>query len=628
MKRFTSLISRSRSHDKTTTTRELANVPADSPEANAPRAIRSFCESGANSNGGEEVLHLPVIVEAAESSPAASAASARTIQELLGKQWSTKPHVQFNAIMVLRILSDHPGPSFTKHFDKSFVSAVKELLRNCRDQSTQQILRETLDSLEVNKAHDEGLQPLIQMWRKEKGGTASLNHQRGMRAPQAQYQQPYDQAGGAYQQQQQHYGQPAYTNGSQQYGNPQQSTSRRQLPPPFELASRVEEARNTANILLQLIQSTPHSEIPANELIKEFNERCQSASKSMQNYISADNPPPDDNTLQTLIETNEQLSLASSRYQRAVLAARRAVGTGPSPGAESAPGGNGGYMGASAPESQPQSLFQSAPTQSQDHAYPVAGSLFGQSHYQNVSQTNGYSSPPGPPPGQLQAQQRASQQPSPNVSPPMQYSQPAQPARQGPRTVPFSDPFADPFEHENNPAPLAFEPTNYGSQRYSNVPQHTQPRPHEANGLGRRGTLDLENAYSPNPSERNSSIPSTVSALSPTVGAGNTSPTQRPGPGAWHNSTITPSFLGRQTSAADGLTMHGAQSDDNVAELDHHSQVGRREREPTSPTSANRSAGGNSFQVSSPVDGNTPLTERRVDVAGTGGFRNSFIAKK
>ena len=100
----------------------------------------------------------------------------------------------------------------------------------------------------------------------------------------------------------------------------------RGLPPPHELASRIEEAKTSAKLLLQVVQTTPQSEIYGNELLKEFADRCQSASRSIQSYINSDNPPPDDDTLLTLIETNDQLALALSKHQRALLQARRFMG--------------------------------------------------------------------------------------------------------------------------------------------------------------------------------------------------------------------------------------------------------------------------------------------------------------
>ena len=98
----------------------------------------------------------------------------------------------------------------------------------------------------------------------------------------------------------------------------------RELPPPQELAGRIEEANNSAKLLLQMIQSTSLAEIQQNELLKEFAQRCQAASRSMQNYINATSPAPDEDTMLTLIETNDKLAVSLSKYQRAVLNARKA----------------------------------------------------------------------------------------------------------------------------------------------------------------------------------------------------------------------------------------------------------------------------------------------------------------
>lgn len=114
------------------------------------------------------MLHLPVIVEAAESSPAAAREAANRIRKFLSKDNLQRAYVQYNAVMLVRILSDNPGKSFTKNIDVKFVGVVKDLLRDGRDMSVQQILRETLDNLETNKAGDETLVPLIDMWKKEK----------------------------------------------------------------------------------------------------------------------------------------------------------------------------------------------------------------------------------------------------------------------------------------------------------------------------------------------------------------------------------------------------------------------------------------------------------------------------
>ncbi len=70
--------------------------------------------------------------------------------------------------MLVRILADNPGKSFTRNIDSKFTVTVKELLRDGRDMSVQQILRETMDSFETNKPNDETLAGLREMWKKEK----------------------------------------------------------------------------------------------------------------------------------------------------------------------------------------------------------------------------------------------------------------------------------------------------------------------------------------------------------------------------------------------------------------------------------------------------------------------------
>lgn len=98
------------------------------------------------------------------------------------------------------------------------------------------------------------------------------------------------------------------------------------MPPPDELSARISEAKNSAKLLLQFVQSTPPSEILDNELMREFAQRCQNASGAIQSYIHAKNPAPDEDTLLTLIESNDELSVALSKHQHAILNARKAVG--------------------------------------------------------------------------------------------------------------------------------------------------------------------------------------------------------------------------------------------------------------------------------------------------------------
>jgi hypothetical protein len=69
--------------------------------------------------------------------------------------------------MLIRILADNPGKTFTRNIDSKFVQVVKELLRVGRDPSVKQILMETLDTFSREKSGDDGLIMLNEMWKKE-----------------------------------------------------------------------------------------------------------------------------------------------------------------------------------------------------------------------------------------------------------------------------------------------------------------------------------------------------------------------------------------------------------------------------------------------------------------------------
>lgn len=433
------------------------------------------------------------------------------------------------------------------------------------------------------------------------------------------------------------------------------------MPPPQELASRIEEARNTAKILLQLIQSTPPEELLGNELVKEFGERCQSAQKSMQGYIGCEDPSPDDDTLQTLIETTEQLSLAGSRYQRAILAARRSMQQRPATDGRPNSVVSGGVHASVYPQQgngeTRESVF--APP-SPPPAQNGTSSLFA-APPPPPPQANGlglsnYSPPMAPSPGHQHGGQ--SQQPSPpssyHPSPALVHSQPAstqqsvtpnstsntytpspatqhaQPAssyadqhRSGPRPVPSSDPFQDPLAGDQDyPAPLRMSPR---SPPLSPPPQQQQQAPAPQGRDSRAFSIESEPSYalpshhhhrqqqqshapqhrtytddeeeededeayaaspitSRHPTHRDTfTAPPAAhpSVLPSEEGIQGSSPPrqQRPGPGPWHHSAVTPSYVGRQESAAAGLTMHGASPPPAPAETDSTGHGGRYWRE-------------------------------------------------
>lgn len=200
--------------------------------------------------------------------------------------------------MLMRILVDNPGPQFTRHLDSKFILTIKTCLQSGRDPSVQQILRESLYYFASIKQSDTNLGPLLNMWQQEQ--TAYPGGRSVGPGPQ----------------------------GSQQ---PRERHSHRNLPPPEELAARISEAKASAQLLIQLSESTSPQEVPGNELMKEFADRVQSANRNLHAFMNCQDPAPDEHTFATLIETCEQLSVASSRHQRAVLASRQNLGISPQP---------------------------------------------------------------------------------------------------------------------------------------------------------------------------------------------------------------------------------------------------------------------------------------------------------
>ena len=123
---------------------------------------------------GDEVLHLPGVVDQAEGSPGAASEAARVIRKFLGLSNANpqRAYVQYNAVMLTRILADNPGKTFTRNIDGRFVTTVNKLLKDGKDMSVQQILRETLDNFQTSKSEDETLKPLLTMWQDYKAKMA------------------------------------------------------------------------------------------------------------------------------------------------------------------------------------------------------------------------------------------------------------------------------------------------------------------------------------------------------------------------------------------------------------------------------------------------------------------------
>ncbi|KIW04901.1 uncharacterized protein PV09_04072 [Verruconis gallopava] len=496
----------------------VVNYSEDSPEGSAVKAVKLFCESDGANEQGEEVLHLPTIVEAAESSPAAAQVAAQQIRKFLGKDYYNRPHVQYNAVMLIRILSENPGATFTRNIDQKFTGAVKELLRNNKDPSVQQIMRETLQALYMEKAYDTNLATLFAMWSKESGMNISQ----------------YTRASGAGQ----HVGQgrsmqqqPVPQNGS--YGRSRETT----LPPPVELAARIEEAKTSAKLLQQLVQSTPPSELQTNELIKEFAERCQNAQRSMHGFMNCTNPVPDDETMQTLIETSEQLSLAASKHQRAVLQARRA-GHSASPAQPE----NGYVPPAGPPPSQnvPNTGYSSANAAPSSTFTPTA-----------THDLQAYSPPPAPPAAMRDNLQRRS---TGEYPPSSMGAQPPSLKPAGPPRLPQVATEEDPFSDTNV----------YNAPRDPPPGKPSSIEPVSASSYGEEGEYDPYRTTHPAAAIVAARAARPAAPSEPAESWRDKSPGSQ---GSYNPGyTSTPSYVRRQESGGDHLTMHGAGIEDALPE--------------------------------------------------------------
>lgn len=269
---------------------------------------------------GNEYVHLPAIVEAAEKSHLANGEAAELIRQIIKPGKGTPGYKQYNAIMLMRILATHPGQPFTRYLqEERFVMTVKRVLTECRDLGVQHIMRDTLQALAVEHKHDVSLLPLISLWEGEKDSVHRV----------------YQRAANSFN----YANKPAYrpdnlrlAGRSLSRGNISRGTSieggsrsasASPLPPAPELAARIAEANETAKLLVQFVRSTPPEEFWKNDLIGEFSQRCLSASGSIQTYMNVSNPPPDEDTMLSLIDTNDQLSSALSQYRRHATAARK-----------------------------------------------------------------------------------------------------------------------------------------------------------------------------------------------------------------------------------------------------------------------------------------------------------------
>lgn len=276
------------------------------------------------------------------------------------------------------------------------------------------------------------------------------------------------------------------------------SHSSKRLPDPVELANRLEEARTSAKLLEQVVACTPPAEVLSNDLIKEFADRCLSASRSLQGYMRSTDPAPDNETMESLIDTNEQLQTALNQHQRAVLNARKHLGLG---------------------------------ERSNNHTPS------------NDAMSGAVPPPPGPPPTwQNQSTAPSSSRSNLNSTPPPtdhnRAPSPPSGKGKGPAGWEPSPPGARPSRSTNGTPPGAPSSHSYGTNnRYDNDNEDPfrDPTPEPPRGGGGGGAQSGSGSSNQQPPRL------AIDSYHPGFGAG--VPTQ--------------SYLGRQDSAMDNVQMHG-----------------------------------------------------------------------
>jgi hypothetical protein len=90
------------------------------------------------------------------------------------------------------------------------------------------------------------------------------------------------------------------------------------LPPPQELDSRIQEARTSADLLIQMLETTSPKELLGSELIREFASRCSSAGMSLDLYMKCDDPSPNSLTMLQLRGARDLITTALLKNQQAL----------------------------------------------------------------------------------------------------------------------------------------------------------------------------------------------------------------------------------------------------------------------------------------------------------------------
>ncbi len=106
------------------------------------------------------------------------------------------------------------------------------------------------------------------------------------------------------------------------------SSGRSSLPKPAELRKRLDEARTTAGVLADVVNTSTPATLLKHDLADDLSSRCRRATSQMLEYLEAKNPTPDNSEMEALLGTHEMLQQTLHHYHRAVLEARKDLGVG------------------------------------------------------------------------------------------------------------------------------------------------------------------------------------------------------------------------------------------------------------------------------------------------------------
>ncbi|KAK9456885.1 hypothetical protein V1511DRAFT_495568 [Dipodascopsis uninucleata] len=251
-----------------------------------PKGKRSFSlgmklgskpEKSKESNG-DEVIYLPTIVDCAQATPAAAREAIRAVRKRIDPKHGSGSVTQYNAIMVLRILIDTDSIAVQEAIgsDDKLAPILKTVLKNSRDPSIVDFLRDTLVRCASTKGDVEGFSALHSIYYKYLAKGRSKNSRK------------------------------------------QQLSEIKVRSLQERIDDMVQECRESANLLEQIVSTTPPASIAGSTLVFEFYQRCDTLEKEVTRYLNDDSSHIDEQRMVKLIESNDALKAALNAHKLAL----------------------------------------------------------------------------------------------------------------------------------------------------------------------------------------------------------------------------------------------------------------------------------------------------------------------